>query len=157
MDDHERLIRLLKLTKDKITEWEQPRAARRIAEMEATGERGVRESITPAEAAGIRLARMTNYVELADLWYRSGGTQGDQQDAYQLPGFALEAVTGLSEDMVLLIGSWVQKAYELPHADAFEVGRLWVDDVRHTAWRLLLEHGSSPGQHTSKRTPLEQA
>ncbi|MGW1675994.1 hypothetical protein [Saccharopolyspora sp. NPDC002376] len=155
VDDHERLIRLLRMTVNEITEWAQPFAASRLAEFDATGERKALKARTQTEDAANKLSRMTRYIELADQWYRSRGAQGDRRDAYELPGFALEAVTGLSDDVVLLIGSWVKEALGVSDADAAEVGRLWVDDVKNTAWRLLLEHGLWPRYHISDRTPVD--
>lgn len=143
------------MTVDEITEWVQPVAARQLAEFDATGKREALEARTSAEDAGDRLATMTRYIELADQWYRSRGAQGDCRDAYELPGFALAAVTGLGDDVVLLIGSWVKAALGVPDADTAEVGRLWVDDVKNTAWRLLLEYGLWPDAHTSDRMSVD--
>lgn len=110
---------------------------------------------TPAEVAGTRLSTMTAYIELADQWYRSDGTQGSREDAYQLPGFVLEAVTVLPEEVVLMLGSWVKDALGIGYADPLQVGWLWVEDAKSTAWRLLMEHGQFPEHHSVLRESLD--
>jgi hypothetical protein len=145
---------------DKILEWQMPIAARQLKKLtgrdaDAGSESEFREDENPTEAAGVKLSRMTRYIELADLWYRSDGSEGDRQDAYQLPGFVLEAVTGLPDNVVLLIGSWVRDELGVPEANSREIGRLWIEDVKGTAWRLLMEHGSWPGHHAEKRRSLD--
>lgn len=162
MQDSERLIRLLKLIENDIHDWYQPIAARQLAEFDQVSEgpnasaaaAAALDNKTPAEAAADRLSQMTRYIELADLWFRSEGRQGSHQDAYQLPGFALEAVTGVPEDMISRLGTWVHSALGLSRADPDELGHLWLQDVRDTAWRLLIAEGAWPGQHTERRPSL---
>ncbi|MBA8932128.1 hypothetical protein BC739_009387 [Kutzneria viridogrisea] len=158
MDDRERLIRLLMMVEGRIQEWHRPVGTRKVVDLKECGgdaERTLVEYKTPAEAAGHWLADMTECIPTADLWYRSGGTQGDCLDAHRLPALVLGAVSALPEDVVLLIGSWVKKVLCIEHADSREVGRLWVEDAKTTAWRLLIEHGERPGQHTTYREPLD--
>jgi hypothetical protein len=60
-------------------------------------------------------------------------------DAQQLPEYTLEAVTTLSSDVIDVLGGMVKESLGvLGRADAAALGRLWLEDVTATAWRLVL-------------------
>src|ERR1700741_4192907 len=157
--ERERLIRLLMMVERQIGQWVQPMAQRRLAELYERGSEAIPSALedkTPMEVAATKLSTMTDYLRLADQWYRSGGAHGDQEDAHQLPGFVLEAVSALPREVVLMLGSWARDALGIGDADPREIGRLWVEDVKVTAWRLLVQHDQWPGHHTEHRESLDK-
>ncbi|GAA0627908.1 hypothetical protein GCM10010174_54620 [Kutzneria viridogrisea] len=82
------------------------------------------------------------------LRYRVRGDEGDALDREQLPDYALEFATGLSARATGLMGELVARSLEL-RADVQDLGRLWVEDVKSTAWRLVVANHpdrlSAPG------------
>lgn len=141
------------LVEQQIVDWHKPVAARRVTGLMQQGAEALEEK-TAAEAAGTRLAIMTKYIRLADQWYRSGGAQGAERDAYELPGFVLEALSELPEEITLLIGSWVAGPLGI-RTGTREVGQLWIQDTKNTAWRLLIEQGQWSGGCPDDREPVE--
>lgn len=81
------------------------------------------------------------------MWYAGAvkyhlGDSGDgeySRDARELPGFVLDAVTSLSDGVVDMLGGMVKNSLGLGRcSDPSTLGRLWVEDVTATAWRLAL-------------------
>lgn len=76
---------------------------------------------------------------------RSGDDPGSARlDAEQLPHFALEAVDGLPDDIQAMLGRMVRSSLGLHRVDDLHLARTWADDVRATAWRLLVAAHKDP-------------
>ncbi|WP_261553723.1 hypothetical protein [Frankia tisae] len=76
---------------------------------------------------------------------RSGADPGSARlDAEQLPHFALEAVDGLPDDVLAMLGRMVRSSLGLRRVDDLHLARTWAEDVRATAWRLLVAAGKDP-------------
>lgn len=151
MEDREHLIRLLMMVAKQSHQWYQPVAARRLEEFDQAEnpDEVSLDDKTVNEAGAHRLRDVNDSLRRAAEWHRSDGTAGDRKDMFDLPRTAIEAVTGLTDELVMLIGSWVRSYMHIPYADPRELGQRWVDDVGRTSWNLLVEHGPLPDFWTS--------
>lgn len=68
--------------------------------------------------------------------YRKSGHGRDLDD---LPGFVLEAFAGLPDHLLPFFGEMVVNTLVIPRADHAAVGRLWLNELTETAWRLIVD------------------
>jgi hypothetical protein len=141
MDDNYRLLKLLSLV---IWTYEKRTGLRFQAEA---------DKALLAEETAAALHNVFMWYAGAVRYHRDGG---DSLDARQLPDFALDAVTNLPNDVIDLLGGMVKHTLGLGRANAPVLGRLWLEDVTATAWRLVVANkaelwGTDVDQFAAKR------
>jgi hypothetical protein len=140
MDDNYRLIKLISLVG-----WAHPTENRCGLRY---GSDAARDRLTDDEqtAGHMMCAHYAGAVA-----YHQGNTDFDHKlDRRQLPDFALEFVTNLSDDAIAVLGEMVQMSLEIGRkANPAVLGRQWVEDVTETCWRLeLANHDDRFGETT---------
>jgi len=99
-----------------------------------------RESPALPEGNDLRVAlwRLTSWYTGAVL---SGNdpTNRHDLDTQQLPAVALSALDGIPEDALAMLGRMIHRTMGIGfEVDELRLAQQWADDVRATAWRLLV-------------------
>lgn len=149
MDDRQRLLRIISLVAwageidsnqcglrfaDEADEkWWQGPAEEYVAALE----RGQRVPQPEGGELHNALWALTSWYAGA-VWHRDAPGSPDL-DTREFPAVALRAVDGLPVDVLALLGRMVRKSLALDdRVEELGLARLWADDVRATAWRLLV-------------------
>lgn len=141
MDDNYRLLKLLSLV---VWTYEESGGLRFQDEAD--------EALLTEEMAAA-LHNVCSWYAGAVRYHRDGS---HPLDARQLPDFALDAVTNLPNGVIDLLGGMVKHTLGLGSANAPALGRLWLEDVTATAWRLVVANkdelwGTDVDQFAAKR------
>ncbi|MCK9877865.1 hypothetical protein MXD59_19135 [Frankia sp. Ag45/Mut15] len=161
MRDHERLLRLISLVAV-MDPGQRGRSARLRFADEAEEARwkasllarlyGGPSPQVGRDGARLALTRLlSSYTGVLHHRDDSESHEGDAADARYLPGYALEAVDLLAEDEQIVIGEMLKRSLSLSRIDPQVIARLWVDDVRATSWRLLVDRDHPPCPSGSPR------
>ncbi len=159
MDDRQRLLRLISLvawagepgsnscglrfsSEEKRRQWYSPDTA-----WVAAHKQGEVAPVPEGVTIRTRLWRLTSWYTGA-VWAGNDPTSGDI-DTRQLSAVALAALDGLPDDTLAMLGGMVLSSLGIGFdADELEVARRWAEDVRATAWRLVVaEHKDVLGHH----------
>lgn len=136
-----RLVRLFDVQRDMLSGWNAEFARSRVEAMERADTASATAPVGEVEGAVERLSAVLSCLEGARKRVTSESAVGDRGDAKELPKIALEAVTtSVPDAVVVALGGAVRTAFGMRDADAAELGRLWLADVKRTAWDLLVEH-----------------
>ncbi len=136
-----RLVRLFNVQRDMLSGWNAEFARSRVEAMERADTAAATAPVGEVEGAVERLSAVLACLEDACKWATSESAMSDRGEAKELPKIALEAVTAAIPDAVVVaLGGSVRTAFGMRDADAAELGRLWLADVKRTAWGLLIGH-----------------